>query len=363
MDTDCFIGCTSLKSATIHASISSLGEYTFDRCTNFNTIDIDSPITSIGEYCFNDCTSLENITLPSTIVSLGGRCFYNCSKLKSINLPSSLTELPAFCFSGCSSLTSVSVPKNVTTFGYYCFEDCSSLNSIVIPSSVTTLGSLCFMECTNLEAVFFKGTMPKGMNMSNIPTTCTLYVPKGYLEDYKKELGSRYSKIREWEGGDITLKCERPTISFKDGKLLFTSPTPDAKFHYTITDADMAKDKISEDGVVTLTATYKISVYTTSAGYEPSNNTTATLQWTQVSIGTDNPTNINQTQMRGIVATSDGGIVSLSGLYNGEIVRFYTLDGKQVGVSKAVNGIASCAVGEAIVVAKFSNNAIKIKSY
>ena len=362
MDTDCFIGCTNLTSATIHASISSLGEYTFNGCTNLKSVYIDSPITSIGDYCFKGCTNLDNVTIPSSINSLGKNCFQGCAKLQNIIIPSSVSEMPDYCFDGCSSLINITIPSSATSIGYSCFGNCSSLNSIIIPSSVAIFGSMCFNDCTNLEAVFFKGTLPSNIYMSNIPTTCTIYVPKGYLEDYKKEMGARYPKIREWDGGDIALKCERPTIAFKDGKLLFSSPTPDAKFHYSITDADMANNQISENGIVALSATYKITAYTTSAGYEPSNNTTATLQWTQVSIGTDNPTNINQIQMRGIVATSDGGIVSLSGLNDGEMVRFYSLDGKQIGVSRAENGTASYAVGESIVIAKFSNNAIKIKS-
>ena len=55
---------------------------------------------------------------------------------------------------------------------------------------------------------------------------------------------------------------------------------------------------------------------------------------------TDPSTNINQAKTRGIVATSDGGIVTLSGLDN---------------------GIASCAVMESgVVIAKVGKNAIKI---
>ncbi len=70
---------------------------------------------------------------------------------------------------------------------------------------------------------------------------------------------------------------------------------------------------------------------------------------------------INQAKTRGIVATSHGGIVMLSGLDNGEEVRFYSVDGKQIGTTKAIDGVASQAVSSAsLVIAKIAGQTIKI---
>ncbi len=70
---------------------------------------------------------------------------------------------------------------------------------------------------------------------------------------------------------------------------------------------------------------------------------------------------INQAKTRGIVATSRDGIVTLSGLDNGEEVRFYAIDGKQIGATKAIEGVALQAVSSAsLVVAKIGGQAIKI---
>ena len=75
----------------------------------------------------------------------------------------------------------------------------------------------------------------------------------------------------------------------------------------------------------------------------------------------NNPeTNINQATTRGIVASAHDGIVSISGLDNGEVVKFYAADGKLIGSSSAVDGTASCAVSETMVIAKFGGNAIKV---
>ena len=54
------------------------------------------------------------------------------------------------------------------------------------------------------------------------------------------------------------------------------------------------------------------------------------------------------------------GIVSISGLDNGEVVKFYAADGKLLGSSSAVGGVASCAVSEKMVIAKIGMDTIKV---
>ena len=116
----------------------------------------------------------------------------------------------------------------------------------------------------------------------------------------------------------------------------------------------MASDAYSQDGIVKFSAAYNISAYATADGYEPSDNATATLYWVEANLQ-NTPTNINQATTRGIIVTSNDGIVTLSGLNNDETVRFFTVDGKQLGAAKAVNGTASQAVSESIVIAKMGN--------
>ena len=196
-------------------------------------------------------------------------------------------------------------------------------------------------------------------------STCIFYVPKAYLQDYKDALGSKYPYIYvplkdETSGEQKPVEqCAVPSISYVDGKLTFASSTPNAEYHYTITDTDMASDAYSKDGIVKLSAAYNISAYATADGYEPSDNATATLYWVEANLQ-NTTTNINQTATRGIIVTSNDGIVTLSGLNNDETVRFYTVDGKQLSAAKAVNGAASQAVSESIVIAKMGNQTIKI---
>lgn len=226
------------------------------------------------------------------------------------------------------------------------------------------MGGNCFSNCTKLEKATFQGELPKNTIGCGLQSTCIIYVPKAYLQEYKDVLGSKYSYIyalKDEESGDQNpnKQCAVPAILYADGKLTFASSTPNAEYHYTITDTDMASNAYSQDGTVKLSAAYNISAYATADGYKPSDKATATLYWVEANLQ-NNPTNINQTATRGIIVTSNDGIVTLSGLNNDETVRFYTVDGKQLGAAKAVNGAASQAVSESVVIAKMGNQTIKI---
>ena len=360
----CFNNCYSLTSITIPSSVTSLGKSCFQSCIGLTSITIPSSVTSLEEQCFYCCSALTSITIPSSVTSLGERCFDGCRSLISLTLPSSVTSLGKSCFWGCRGLTSITIPSSVTSLGESCFCDCSGLTSITIPSSVTSLGYDCFTDCINLESIYFKGKCLNRIGNAGISKTCIINVPAEYLQDYKDALGADYKYIYTWNpngSGDDdkpVTQCATPSVFYGAGKLKFSCETAGAKYHYTISDKDMATDALSEDGNVFLSAAYDISVYATADGYKTSEKAKATLYWVNANL--ENATNINQARTRGVVASAHDGIVSISGLNNGEMVKFYAADGKLIGSSSAVDGTASCAVSETMVIAKFGDNAIKV---
>ena len=361
----CFEFCSGLTSITIPSSVTSLGRYCFEGCSDLTSIIIPSSVTSLGKSCFWNCSGLTSIIIPSSVTSLGESCFKGCSGLTSVIIPSSVTSLSYSCFSGCSGLTSITIPSSVTSLGDYCFYGCSGLTSITIPSSVTSLGDNCFEDCQNLETVYFKGKCVISKNTDlKIPTTSIIKVPTEYLQGYKDAFGSDYKYIYAWnpnetgEDNKPVTPCSTPSISYESGKLKFACETTGAKYHYTITDTDIKSDVLSENGEVSLSAAYNISVYAIADGYKASDKAEATLYW--INANQDNGTNINMVRTRGVVASAHDGIVTLSGLDNGEVVKFYATDGKYLGSSVAANGSASYAVNESLVIAKVGKDSIKI---
>ena len=382
----CFSYCRSLTSITIPSSVTSLGDYCFRGCSVLTSITIPSSVTSLGDECFSDCSGLTSITIPNTVTSLGNYCFSGCSGLTSITIPSSVTSLGRCCFSGCgikaitipssvtllgdgcfsycSSLTSITIPSSVTSLDSFCFSGCSGLTSITIPSSVTSLDFDCFEDCSGLETIYFKGKVPKYASLSYIPITTIIKVPTEYLQNYKNAFGSDYKYIYAWnpdETGDDNkpvTQCSTPSVSYGEGKLMFDCETAGAKYHYTITDTDITSDALSENGEVSLSAAYNISVYATADGYNASDKAEATLYWINANL--ENGTNINQVRTRGVVASAHDGIISFSGLDDGEVVKFFAADGKYLGSTVAANGAASYAVSESMVIAKVGKDSIKI---
>lgn len=361
----CFYNCSGLTSITIPSSVTSLGDNCFCYCSDLTSINIPLSVTSLGESCFTGCKSLTSITIPSSVSILPDWCFSGCSGLTSITIPSTVTSLGDWCFSYCSGLTSIIIPSSVTSLGGWCFSDCSGLTSITIPSSVTSLGEWSFRNCSGLETVYFKG---KYCNSSytdlHIPTTSIIKVPTEYLQGYKDAFGSSYKYIYAWNpdgtGDDNkpVTPCATPSISYASGELKFACETAGAKYHYTISDKDMATDALSEEGKVSLSAAYHISVYATADGYSASDKAEATLYWINANL--ENGTNINQVRTRGVVASAHDGIISLSGLDDGEVVKFFAADGKYLGSTVAANGAASYAVSESLVIAKVGKDSIKI---
>ena len=212
---------------------------------------VEYPVTAFGDNAFKECGGLKSITIPSSVTSLGNYCFNWCNGLTSVTIPSSVTSLGDFCFWNCYRLTSITIPSSVTSLGNCCFEGCSGLTSITIPSSVTSLSSYCFEDCPKLEKAIFLGKLPQNTISCGLQSTCIFYVPKAYLQDYKDALGSKYSYIyasKDSESGEEkpNEQCAVPTISYADGKLTFASSTPNAEYHYTITDTDMASDTYSK---------------------------------------------------------------------------------------------------------------------
>lgn len=199
---------------------------------------------------------------------------------------------------------------------------------------------------------------------TGISYTSIIKVPTEYLQDYKDAFGSSYKYIYAWNpdgSGDDTkpvTQCATPSVSYESGKLKFASETAGAEYHYTITDTDITSDALSENGEVSLSAAYKIFVYATADGYTASDKAEATLYWIKANL--ENGTNINQVRTRGVVASAHDGIISLSGLDDGEVVKFYAADGKYLGSTVAANGAASYAVSESLVIAKVGKDSIKM---
>ena len=201
-----FNGCSGLTSLTIPSSVTSIGDWAFKGCSGLTSLTIPSSVTSIGWGAFEGCRGLTSLTIPSGVTEIGWGAFEGCSGLTSLTIPSGVTSIGNSVFEGCSGLKSLTIPSSVTSIGNYAFVGCSGLKSLTIPSSVTSIGNYAFVGCSGLISIYaYMEKIPEfGYNVFNCNAkNCTVYVPKGTIEDYKLSEFGYFEKIVEFDASGI----------------------------------------------------------------------------------------------------------------------------------------------------------------
>jgi Flp pilus assembly protein protease CpaA len=391
IEKEAFWGCSDIKTVTIPNNVTTIGDAAFAYCKSLTSVTIPNKVTIIEYAMFEGCSSLTSVTIPNSVNTIGAFAFSNCHGLASITIPNSVTSIGNDAFAGCSGLTSVTIPNSVktigiggfehcsgltsvtfyngvTTIGERAFEDCSSLTSITIPNSVTSIGDRAFMN-DDLSVVISLIENPFRISdetfNNNTTKNATLYVPVGTIEKYISTDGWKdFLFIEEGTGGGSTTtpkKCEKPTISYSNGKLKFTSGTEGASCQYNITDTDIKSGSGNE---VQLTVTYSISAYATKAGYDNSETVTATLCWIDVNPKTEGiGTSIANVRANPVLIQSNGGVLNISGINDGADIVVYSASGQMVGSSKAMGNQASVFTnmkkGE-IAIVKIGDKSVKV---
>ena len=351
-----------------------------DEDTEITNLIIPNSVTSIGDGAFHRCSGLTSVTIPNSVTSIGSGAFYYCSGLPSVTIPNSVTSIGESAFWGCSSLTSITIPNSVTSIGDDAFNGCSSLTSVTIGSGVTSIGNRAFdgVDIPTVISLIENPFWIYGKKSDNYRTfsqntfnNATLYVPKGTIEKYKATDGWKdFFFIEEGvgPGGDTPQpptpepqKCEKPTISYENGKLTFTSETEGAVCQYSITDTDI---KAGSGNEVQLGVTYTISVYAAKAGYENSETATATLCWIDQQPKTEGITNgIANIPANAVLIQSEGGSIKVQGVDEGTQVNVYGINGTQAGSAISQSGAATINTNlqpGSIAIVKIGQKSVKV---
>lgn len=264
---------------------------------------------------FND-SQVEKVTISQTLTTLCD--IYRCPNLKEIDIPASVEEITGF--KGCSSLTTIkcraTTPPNVK--GYNPFENNTYLNA-------------------------------------------TLYVPKGSVDSYKSDqIWGKFFDVQEAnDNPNAKQKCDNPIITYENKMICFNCSTPNVIFHHTITSPDMTTG--INDGMIHLSALYRISAYASRADYDNSDETIAYLYWTEADLESSD-IQAARANSRGIIIQSNNGFLTISGLDNNENVSLYTTEGILIGNGKSVSGSAIFNLNNTnkIVIVKIGKESIKI---
>ena len=221
-----FRGCQTIQSIVIPSSITKFNDYTFEDCKNLRKINIPEGTTEIHFLFLSGCSSLEEITLPESLSFILMKAFDGCSALRRISLPRNVSVIVGG-FDGCDSLERIEVDPNnkdyVSVNGVLyskdmckiiCYPSAHPDETFTIPSTITSLGNGIFTNCKNLKELYIPNYADLAENIiSKCPSLtaihihiqdikgapvdknafhgvytslCTLYVPKGCADDYRK---------------------------------------------------------------------------------------------------------------------------------------------------------------------------------
>ena len=401
-----FKDCSTLEYAKIGKSIDTINDNVFSSCSALPKITIPGSVSSINNYAFSGCISLKEVVIENSESELklgsngssplfsdckldsvyigrnisyntssgyGNSPFYRNTSLRAVKITDKETEISLNEFYGCSNLQRVIIGDGVTMIRDYAFSGCQSLKFFTFGTQVKNIGKEAFSDCTSVVEIASKAQTPPTCGTQALDDinkwNCKLFVPKGCITAYQAaDQWKDFFFTEEGDGSDDqgsseteTKKCEKPTISYTNGQLSFISDTEGVEFVTEITDSDIKKHY---DAIISLTATYTISVYATKSGYDNSETATATLCWIDKEPTTEGITDgVAQIPSKAVLLQSEGGILKIEGVDDGTQVAVYTPDGKQAGSTVCRNGVA--LVGTSIkpgntAIVKIGEKAVKV---
>ena len=207
-----FRGCHGLTNIEIPNSVNSIGDYAFAACEHLTSIVIPASVTSIGYQILFVTPRLEHIAVEAGNTAYDSR--KSCNALietatntllkgcKNSFIPNTVTRIETEAFGSIHGLTSVIIPNSVTQIGESAFSYCYDLTTIEIPESVRLIEDYLLEGSRNVEKIICRWKYPpSARNIWYYEThnsegvSCykatKLYVPKGYVNEYKGSLDWR----------------------------------------------------------------------------------------------------------------------------------------------------------------------------
>lgn len=100
-----------LTEITIPPKVTEIAKFAFSG-TSIKSVTIPASVTTVGEQAFGECQKLETVRYSGKIIS--DRMFVRCIKLKNFTITKSTTEIVGGCFNYCESLTLITYEGTVS---------------------------------------------------------------------------------------------------------------------------------------------------------------------------------------------------------------------------------------------------------
>lgn len=175
------------------------------------------PDNTLPAKAFFGCKHLRTVVLPEALTAIGDGAFAYCSRLKGVTLP----QGEACQFDACNHIIynkehteliavlpsfagELKVERGVTDVHPWAMAGCQMVSSVELPASVQTLGTEAMSQMASLKELRVAAKRLVGLIGDNVfgglrTDLCTLYVRRGYLNDYKQaDQWSQFETIEEY---------------------------------------------------------------------------------------------------------------------------------------------------------------------
>lgn len=354
----------------------------FDKClyrfgSGLNTpthVIVKDGTIGISSGAFAGCKYLIGITIPESISILSNDSFGGCDYLSNVvwnavnwNATYYVSWNIAWYVSPFGpSLSEVTFGEKVERIPTAFFAGCTGLTSLSFPESLKEIDNNAFDGCTGIKSVTAPWYDVREINVweatfAGVTENATLYVPKGCIEEYRKTSPwNEFKYMKEIDGSAEIESVAAPTITYEDGALHFYSTTSGAEYHYSISDPDIVTDGIS-NGSVELSSYYEITAFASAKGYINSRTVSARLYFIEANL--EDSKIIDAPAQRGILVSTSGDSITVSGLGIGEEVDVYDLSGRLVGHGKSLDGTSTITIDtdQNILIIHTATSSIKVK--
>lgn len=186
-------------------------------------------ITSDGpQALFAYLEDLQRVALPSNLTSIGESTFRWCQSLDSVALPGKLRSIGDYAFEQCGQLGRIKLPYSLTSIGASAFRSCGKLTTLNLPGELQSLGSLALSDCSGLQEIYTYRQTPASAGedtFSGTSSDCTLFVPQGSIDQYRKATG--------WSSIGHIVEIGPVTVAVKKAGTLASLIAPAQKYKAT----------------------------------------------------------------------------------------------------------------------------------
>lgn len=384
-----FYYSNKLEYIDLPSNITSIGEEAFESCKSLKEVKLPKNLKEIPSFCFRYCENLTDIYVPKSIEKVGTNAFFGCEKLNRIDIE----DLTAWLKNNLFYITFVKnsgkqrfqllingvpcknmvIPEEVTSFRDGSISGCTSIETLQVHGGVN-LTNFSLTDCSNLTHIdLLEGVKYIG-SLSYSPVK-TMNIPKSMLSIDKGDTYTSLTDIYyagsedEWElisgidkipskvrihfgesgsGKEEESKCKKPTIELVDGRLVVSTATESATCKVNISSDDIKSLAFNEASSIRLSGIYNITAYAYKYGLQDSDVSTAMVIWTTSALSQDSPTAARTISVDStpLLITQSEGVLTVSGLQDGDIISGYSTDGKCVATSKAIGNAALLNLSE-----------------